>query len=197
MSLVVFMRGVNVGGHKTFQPSLLAKELVHLGVINVGAAGTFVIPGTVAETTLRAEFLGRLPFPAELMICRGRDLVKLAAKKPFPERPSHKDVRRFVSVMAKHPRQPPPLPLSQPPGDGWQVQVIGVSGRFALSLWRPMGRSSVDLNGVVERSFGVSATTRNWNTIVKICDILEGRRSAQRGAAGGGKGRPRWDDGSG
>jgi hypothetical protein len=42
VALVVFMRGVNVGGNKTFQPSLLAKGLEHFGVANIGAAGTFV-----------------------------------------------------------------------------------------------------------------------------------------------------------
>ena len=43
MSLVVFLRGVNVGGHRTFRPSILARELSAYGVLNVGAAGTFVV----------------------------------------------------------------------------------------------------------------------------------------------------------
>jgi len=38
MSLVLFLRAVNVGGHQVFRPSLLARELAHLGVINLGAA---------------------------------------------------------------------------------------------------------------------------------------------------------------
>jgi uncharacterized protein (DUF1697 family) len=42
MALVVFLRGVNVGGHRTFRPSILARELSDYGVVNVGAAGTFV-----------------------------------------------------------------------------------------------------------------------------------------------------------
>ena len=60
MPLVVFMRGVNVGTAKRFQPSLFARELEHLGVSNLGAAGTFVVRGTLAESALRAEFLRRL-----------------------------------------------------------------------------------------------------------------------------------------
>lgn len=174
MSSVVFMRGVNVGGHKTFQPSLLAKELAHLGVINVGAAGTFVVLGKVAQKTIRKEFLKRLPFEAELMICRGSDVLGLAASEPFPD---SKDLRRFVSVLSRRPRKPPRLPLCQPAGERWAVKVIGVSGVFALSLWRRLGGSFVDPNGVVEKGFGVSATTRNWNTIVKICEILRARRA--------------------
>jgi uncharacterized protein (DUF1697 family) len=170
VSSVVFIRGVNVGGHKAFRPSLLAKELAHLGVINIGAAGTFVVPGRVAQRTIRAEFVKRLPFEAELMICRGSDVLDLLACEPFPD---SKDLRRFVSAMARRPGKPPAVPLCRPAGDQWQVKVIGVSGIFALSLWRRLGRSFVDPNDVVEKGFGVRATTRNWNTIVKICKILK------------------------
>jgi uncharacterized protein (DUF1697 family) len=170
MCSVVFMRGVNVGGHKAFRPSLLAKELAHLGVINVGAAGTFVVPGKVAQRAVRAEFLERMPFEAELMICCGSEVLDLTASEPFP---SDKDLRRFVSVMSGRPGKIPPLPLCQPAGARWEVKVIAASGVFALSLWRRLGRSFVDPNAVVEKGFGLSATTRNWNTILKIAEILQ------------------------
>lgn len=72
MALVVLLRGVNVGGHRTFRPSVLAKELAALDVVNIGAAGTFVIRQPVTQTRLRTELARRLPFEAEIMICRGR-----------------------------------------------------------------------------------------------------------------------------
>lgn len=169
MSSVVFMKAVNVGGHKTFQPSAVARRLAHLGAINVGAAGTFVVPGKVGPRTVRSEFLKTLPFEAELMICHGSDLLDLAAKNPFAD---SKGLRCVVSVMSRRPRKLPPLPLCQPPGDQWEVKTIGVSGSFALSLWRRLGKSFVDPSKVVEKGFGVSATTRNWNTILKICGVL-------------------------
>ena len=43
MALVVLLRGVNVGGHRTFRPAILAEQLKHLDAINIGAAGTFVV----------------------------------------------------------------------------------------------------------------------------------------------------------
>src|ERR1700704_5607440 len=43
MSSVVFFRAVNVGGYQKFQPGKLAKELAEFGVVNIGAAGTFVV----------------------------------------------------------------------------------------------------------------------------------------------------------
>jgi uncharacterized protein (DUF1697 family) len=175
MALVVFLRGVNVGGHKAFQPSVLARELSDFDVVSVGAAGTFVIRKAVSQVIVRAELLRRLPFAAEFMICPSRAVIGLASGEPFPNEPSDKGVSRFVSVLARRPRTLPALPISQPAGETWQVKVIGVTGRFALSVHRRLGRTFVYPNEVVERSFGVSATTRNWNTISAICDILKRR----------------------
>jgi len=173
MPLVVFMRGVNVGSAKRFQPSLLAKELGHLGISNLGAAGTFVVRGTRDEAALRAELLSRLPFACELMVCQGRELLKLAAAEPFPESSPQPELRKFVSILAKRPPKPPPLPWSYPAGDQWQVRLVGISGRFVLCHWRRLGRSFVDPNGVIEKHLGVTATTRNWNTILRVCEVLQ------------------------
>src|SRR5580704_450692 len=73
MALVVLLRGVNVGGHRTFRPATLAKQLKHLDAVNIGAAGTFVIRRPVTRAKLRAELARRLPFDAEIMICQGHE----------------------------------------------------------------------------------------------------------------------------
>jgi uncharacterized protein (DUF1697 family) len=123
MAWVVFLRGVNVGGHRTFRPAALAKELSDFDVVNVGAAGTFVVRKPVAQAALRAELLRRLPFEAELMICRGRELLDLACREPVPDEPFHRGASRFVSVLAKRPRALPGLPIRQPDNDDWQVKI--------------------------------------------------------------------------
>ena len=174
MALVVFLRGVNVGGHKVFQPSALAKELADFDVVNLGAAGTFVIRKTISQAALRAELVRRLPVKAELMICRSRDVLDLPSRERFRDDPSYEDASRYVSVLVKRPRTLPPLPIRQPAGENWQVKIIEVTGRFALSLHRRLGRTLVYPNEVVEKKLGVSATTRNWNTISAVCEILKG-----------------------
>ncbi|MGE3755942.1 MAG: hypothetical protein AB7I45_17485 [Planctomycetota bacterium] len=59
--LVVLLRGVNVGGHKTFRPAELPRELHLLRVLNVGAAGTFVVRRAPGRRALRAEIVRRFP----------------------------------------------------------------------------------------------------------------------------------------
>jgi hypothetical protein len=50
MALLMFLRGVNVGGHRTFRPTKLAEQLKHLDVVNIGAAGTLVIRRAITPT---------------------------------------------------------------------------------------------------------------------------------------------------
>src|SRR6266516_2741455 len=101
MALVVFLRGVNVGGYKTFRPSVLAKQLKQYDVVNVGAAGTFVIRKPVGQTKLRAELERRLPFAADIMICSGNDILRLAESNPFAGQPTDRGIIQFVSVLSK------------------------------------------------------------------------------------------------
>ena len=169
MASVVFFRAVNVGGHQKFQAGKLAKELAAFGVVNIGAAGTFVVRGKVSQTKLRDEILRRLPFKPELMICPARDVLALTRGNWFGGAPAGKAVGQFVSVLRKAPRAKPPLPLAQPAGENWEVRLVAITGRFALSLRRTGQTYS---NAVVEKHLGVPATTRNWNTIEAIREVL-------------------------
>src|SRR5882762_3161444 len=88
MRRVVFLRGVNVGKANRCQPAVIASELSKLGVINIGAVGTFVVREDVSESALRAAIAKKLPFKCEIMICPARDIIKLASKDPFAGQPS-------------------------------------------------------------------------------------------------------------
>jgi uncharacterized protein (DUF1697 family) len=174
MALVVFLRGVNVGGHKTFRPAALAKELKDLDVVNIGAAGTFVIRRPITRTRLRAEFTRRLPFDAEIMICDRRDIVRLVARDPFAGQSVGPDIVPFVSVLArpaKPPRSSPPTPIRFPAAGTWLLQVLGTDEQFIFGVYRRQMKA-VGYLGKLDRLFGCPVTTRNWNTINAIAKVL-------------------------
>jgi uncharacterized protein (DUF1697 family) len=171
MALVVFLKGVNVGGHKTFRPSVLASRLARFGVINVGAAGTFVVRKPISLAKLHVEFRRCLPFETEVMICSGNDIVRLASAESFAGEPCGPDIVRFVSILAKQPNVSPVLPLNLPSGEDWLVRIVAIRGRFAFGLYRRTMRTITLLNRV-EKHLGSSITTRNWNTLSSLFEIL-------------------------
>lgn len=171
MALVVLLRGVNVGGHRTFRPSRLAEQLSHLGAVNIGAAGTFVIRQPVGRAQLRAEFARRLPFDAEILICRGRELVRLMSRDLVPGHLARRDIVRFVSVLSQAPRSAPSTPMNFPSIGGWLVRVLARENRFVVGLYRRRMKA-IGYLGTLDRVFGVPVTTRNWNTITALAKVL-------------------------
>lgn len=171
MALVVFLRGLNVGGHRTFRPTALAEQLQHLDTVNVGAAGTFVIRKPVSRSQLRAEVERRLPFDAEITICQGREIVGLMSRDFFAAHPAQPDVVRFVSVLSRLPRSEPRLPIKLPAGGKWLLKVLARDGRFVLGLYR-RHMKVIGYLGTLDRLFSVPVTTRNWNTITAIGKLL-------------------------
>lgn len=170
---VVFLRGVNVGGHKAFRPSVLVGQLAALDVVSVGAAGTFVVRSNATAAQVRAAFRKSLPFDAQLMIAPARDLVALVETEPFSNAASRRADMQYICVLEKKPRNPPPLPIYVPEGRDWQVAVTAVRGAFVAALLRRIGRTFIYPNQVVEKRFGLAATTRGWPTILKVHQLLE------------------------
>jgi uncharacterized protein (DUF1697 family) len=172
MASVIFFRAANVGGHQVFKPGELAKELAAFGVLNIGAAGTFVVRENTSATKLREEIHRRLHFKPELMICPARDILEFVSNEPFRDAPVGEDVTHYVSILPKALRIAPKLPLDFPALKEWEVKIQGITGAFILCVQRP-GKKKLYPNAVIEKHFGLSATTRNWNTFVKIAAALE------------------------
>jgi len=178
MALIVFLRGVNVGGHRTFRPSILARELSDYDVVNVGAAGTFIVrkPGSRGE--FRAALLRKLPFEAKVVHCEGRDLIRLETENPFGTEPSRPDIVRFVSILSRAGGLRATLPVAFPPKGEWLVRVIASNKQFVFGIYR-RHMKTIGYLGQIDKLFGVPATTRNWNTILAVVRLLkDGKKKA-------------------
>lgn len=174
MALVVLLRGVNVGGHRTFRPTTLVEQLEHLDVVNIGAAGTFVIRRPIPTTKLRAELTRRLPFETEIMICRGHDITAIMSRHPYRGQRARADVVRFVSVLSRIPRSTPSFPITLPSSGQWLVRILGREHRCVFGVYR-RNMKTIRYLDTLDRLFGVPVTTRNWNTMTSIARVLDGR----------------------
>ena len=171
-ALIVFFRGINVGGHKAFRPSVLAKELDVYDAVNVGAAGTLVIRKPGLRAKLLAEMRRKLPFEATIAVCDGSDLIRLEMENPFGTEPRHANVVQFVSILSKAGRRRVSLPIALPEGGEWLVQIIGSKNRLVYGVYR-RHMKTIGYLGQIDKLFGVPATTRSWNTILSVLRILK------------------------
>ena len=99
MSHVVFLRGANVGGNNVFRPAQLAADLAHLGVVNIGAAGTFVVRGKRSAASIRREILARLGFEPSIAIRPAEEILALVHSRPFAGVKFTKEMRGWVAVL--------------------------------------------------------------------------------------------------
>lgn len=171
MALVVFFRGINVGGHRRLRPSILAQDLKAYGVVNVGAAGTFVVRKPGSRTRFLAELRRKLPFEAEIICCDGKELLQLEMEDPFASAPPHPDVVRFLSILSKAGRLKASPPIAIPEEKQWFVRIVGAKSRLVYGVYR-RHMKTIGYLGRLDSLFGAPATTRNWNTILAVLRIL-------------------------
>jgi hypothetical protein len=180
MALIVFLRGINVGGHRSFRPSMLARDLAAYDVVNVGAAGTFVVRKPVSRTKFLAELRRKLPFEAAISSCDARDLIRLEMASPFRAEPFDQDVVRFVSILSKAGRGKISLPIAFPPGKKWFVRIIGSRQRLVFGVYR-RHMKTIGYLGEIDGVFGAPATTRSWSTILSVLRILKDSSKQTKG----------------
>ncbi len=180
MSSVVFLRGVNVGGANLCKPAQLARQLAKFDIVNIGAVGTFIVRENVSESALRATFARQLAkdfgIRCEIMIVPAKSVVDLVRKDPFPGQSSDAEITRFVSVLRK-PANPSLATrhssLCLPSEKDWLLKVIAIQNQFVIGIYRRQMKA-ISYLGRIEKLLGVPASTRSWNTIQKVVQILEG-----------------------
>ena len=172
MALVVFLRGMNVGGWRAFRPSTFAKQLADFDTVNVGSAGTFVVRKPGSHAKLLAAFRFYLPVPATIAACEGSDLIRLEAEQPFDTKPLCADQVRFVSILSKDGTGNVSPPVFIPNEGNWFVQIQGRNGRFVFGRYRREMKTITYL-GEIDELFGAPATTRSWSTILSVLRILK------------------------
>ena len=172
MALILFLRGLNVGGHRTFRPSLLARNLAAYSVVNVGAAGTLVVREPGPRTKFLAELRGNLPFEANVAICDARDLIQFEIENPFTSEPVDPDLVQFVSILSKASHVKPFFPIGLPGNEEWFVRIMGARDRFVFGVYR-RHMKTIGYLGQIDKLFGAVATTRSWSTILSVLRILK------------------------
>jgi uncharacterized protein (DUF1697 family) len=180
MRYVAFLRALNVAGHARVAMAdvcTLFEKAGCRGAKSVGHAGNLLWTqpaGKAPEEQLRAALRRLLGQAPEIMVRTARDMRRIVEANPFDALASDKAVKLYVVFLARQPKQMPPLPVRL---EKEALELVAVTGReaYVISRKKPGTVMYGFPNQFVERALGVPATSRNWNTVVKIAGMVKTR----------------------
>jgi uncharacterized protein (DUF1697 family) len=179
VTYTAFLRGINVGGHKPTKMEDLKRAFESLGLRNVKtvlASGNVLFDPPSPSSHLRAgdieDHLKKV-FGHEVgVILRSvADLQRLADLDPFKGIPVTAETRLYVTFLAEQPRSTPVVP-AEPRGKSFRILRTTKSEVLSV-LTLSLNTGTTDLMNALEKSFGKSITTRNWNTVARILDSAQ------------------------
>ena len=173
---IALLRGVNVGGRtvRMVELTALARDLDLQNPRTLLQSGNLVFeapraPDASLEARLETALKSRFGFAVDV-ICRSAvEWARLVAANPFPDA-ARNDPAHLLA-----------MPLKTAPVDGGLERLrAAIKGREEAALIGrdlyvvypdTIGRSKLTMN-VVERQLGAPTTGRNWNTVLKLAEMI-------------------------
>ena len=173
---VALLRGINVGG-KTLKMGPLVELFEAMKLANVR---TYIQSGNVLFTTdstgagkLKAELESRIAkrFGLEVTVIlrTHRELKTILASNPLLQSGSRDVERMHVTFLEKEPAAAAP---GAPPSAAKTPDEFSHAGR-EVYVYCPGGYGKTAFsNSYFEKTLKVRATTRNWRTVNKLCELM-------------------------
>ncbi len=172
---VALLRGINVGPHKRVAMADLRALMAGLGY---GEAQTLLQSGNAVFATdgppeqvardLEQKIAAELDVETEVVVRTGKELAEVVERNPLGEVAS--DPKRYqVSFLSAEPK---PEVARELAALDFAPERLVLSGR-EIYAWHPHGIHSSKLaKQLSDRRLGVTATARNWNTVVKLLAMM-------------------------
>ncbi len=171
---VAFLRGINVGGNKKVPMADLKKMLEKMGFTNVKtllASGNVVFDaGSESPASLKkkleTQFEKTFGFTSSMIIRSVGQITELAEADPFKGIKVTPDIRLYVTFLPEDAKKSAlKIPYVSP---GKEFRILRASSTEVMSVLDVSVTGTIEVMGVLEKEFGKSITTRNWNTVQRL-----------------------------
>jgi uncharacterized protein (DUF1697 family) len=172
---VALLRGVNAGRGQRIGMARLVEILALAGV---QSPRTYLQSGNVlfnastsqverTRTTIERSIASELGLTVSVLVRSAAEIAAVARNSLLPHRED--DPQRYLVAFLSGPPDPDRVRAITPPG--YLGAEFEISGR-EIHLWCPAGVRMTDLTqGLWERDLGLTATTRNWNTVRRLAEL--------------------------
>ena len=173
MTHVAFLRGINVGGRQV--PSARLKSIFEAagftGVRTVLASGNvrFDSPETAPEkvvSTIESALRQGLGYEVTVQLRTLDELQAIVTGDPFRGITVTADTRLYVSFYSEKPRGELTIPYTS--GNGGIRVLQQTAGEVYGIVMLSAHTGTTDYMALLDREYGKTVTTRNWNTLLKL-----------------------------
>lgn len=187
---VAFLRAINVAGHASLSMSTVREAFQAAGckrVRTVIQSGNVIFEAGKAEAStlvgrVQSRLRTRVGKEVTVFLRRADEVADLVRLRPFDRFGKEKDIKCYVCFLGGTPPSGLRVPILS---ERESLEVVDVRGCEAFVVSRRIkGKTIYGFpNNFVEKVFGVTATTRNWSTVMRIGDLLSepGTAEAQPG----------------
>jgi uncharacterized protein (DUF1697 family) len=172
---IVLLRGINVGPRKRIAMAELRAALSDLGYEDVRThlqSGNVLLTSAAAPAKLAREIeraiTERFGLEVDVVVRTPSELAAVVKSDPLGDIATNRS-RYLVSFLSEKPSAAAVRTLKE--ADVSPEQFV-VAGR-ELYAWHPAGVHRSKLNPLVERTLGVRATARNWNTVERLLELAD------------------------
>ena len=175
MRYVALLRAVNLGGHRKVGMAELRELLSFLGYSDVS---TYIQSGNALFTSpeddagalereIEQAIEQRFGMDVPVLLRTPNELAAVIAGNPFPHALTSPS-RFYVAFLSG---QPDPDALAQIDAQQFVPEEFA-PGERAMYVWYPNGLNASKLSNTFwEKHLGVTATSRNWNTVNKLLEL--------------------------
>jgi uncharacterized protein (DUF1697 family) len=174
---IAMLRGINVLGHKTIKMESLRASFEALGF---GDVKTYIASGNVIFQTAQASsaslskkisdrILRDFGFPVSIVLITSNALHKVIRRNPFPKKKTIDVSKLHVTFLVEPPTKTAWKNLRSLP----RKPDLFLAGSQEIYIYCPAGYGRTKLsNTAFEKLLSVAATTRNWNTVNKLAELI-------------------------
>lgn len=173
MRYVALLRSVNVGGKNILKMEDL-RSLFHQ--MKFSEVTSYIQSGNILfesdpfypeelEKNIEQQIQAQFRKEIMVMVRSVKAIENLIGQNPFEQYQKIPEIKLYVSFLKSRPGEVPPLPIISIK-DG--LEIIQVNDQYAFVTSRKVRRMYGFPNNLVEKELNIPATTRNWNTLLKM-----------------------------
>ena len=175
---VSLFRGINVGGNQIVRMDALKGLHTSLGLRYVQ---TFIQSGNVVFTSETGDvaqiqkdiedgFAQSFGFPVKVMVRSAKQLNAIIENNPFHTQPLRETNRIIAMFLESYPVSTALEDIQKSYSGPEEIHIIGQEA----FIYYPegMGRSKLT-NTLLEKKLKTAGTARNWNTVLKLQQMME------------------------